>query len=120
MIIKQGSVSVSAKLIHDLRLAIVKGDYPPGSQFPPTRALAVSYGINPNTVQKAMTVLEEEGLLINRGTVGRFVTENAETVAAAHKALKESYMRLALKEARAMGISETEFIDFIKESEGSL
>ncbi|WP_329054953.1 GntR family transcriptional regulator [Amycolatopsis sp. NBC_01488] len=57
-----------------LRDAIKDGDYPPDSTLPKQDDLAVQYDINVNTVRKAISVLESEGLVTSvrrRGTVVR-------------------------------------------------
>ena len=73
--------SVSGQLLHKYRLDIVGGKYPTGSQFPTVRALAYEESVNPNTMQKVLTTLEQDGLLISQGTRGRFVTEDAAVIA---------------------------------------
>ena len=37
---------------------ILNGTYPPGSQLPTVRALATDASVNPNTMQKALSMLE--------------------------------------------------------------
>ncbi|UOZ04633.1 GntR family transcriptional regulator [Amycolatopsis sp. WQ 127309] len=57
-----------------LRDAIKDGDYSPGSTLPKQDDLAEQYDINVNTVRKAISVLEAEGLVTSvrrRGTVVR-------------------------------------------------
>ncbi|WP_410642679.1 GntR family transcriptional regulator [Amycolatopsis sp. lyj-346] len=57
-----------------LRDAIKAGDYPPDSTLPKQDDLADQYDINVNTVRKAISVLESEGLVTSvrrRGTVVR-------------------------------------------------
>ncbi|MFB9909656.1 GntR family transcriptional regulator [Allokutzneria oryzae] len=62
------------ELASTLRAAIERGDYPPGSTLPKQEELAAEYGVNINTVRKAVAVLEAEGLVTpvrRRGTVVR-------------------------------------------------
>ncbi|GGU29045.1 GntR family transcriptional regulator [Lentzea flava] len=57
-----------------LRDAIQRGDYPPGTTLPKQDEIAAEHGININTVRKAVSVLEAEGLVDSvrrRGTVVR-------------------------------------------------
>jgi len=57
-----------------LRDAIQAGDYPPDSTLPKQADLAERYDVNVNTVRKAVSVLEAEGLVTpvrRRGTVVR-------------------------------------------------
>ena len=55
---------------------IAKGVYAPGSKVPSVRELAVIAGVNPNTVQRALSELEDEGVLISRRGDGRYVADN--------------------------------------------
>jgi len=57
-----------------LREAIRRGDYPPGTTLPKQEEIAAAHSININTVRKAISVLEAEGLVDSvrrRGTVVR-------------------------------------------------
>ena len=49
------------QLSRQIRLGIVSGEYAPGERLPPVRELALAAGVNPNTMQRAMTELEREG-----------------------------------------------------------
>ena len=100
-----------------LRLDILAGYYPPGSPFPPVRQLAFEASVNPNTMQKALTVLEEEGLLEGRGTAGRLVTTDTAVVEALAQKLRREYIHRVLEEAQALGITREELAQLLKESE---
>lgn len=54
---------IYSQLAEQMRLSIVSGEYAPGERLPPVRELALSAGVNPNTMQRAMTELEREGLV---------------------------------------------------------
>ena len=56
-----------------IRVTILGGKYVPGQQLPPIRALAEREECNPATVQKALKVLEKQGLIVSRGSKGFFV-----------------------------------------------
>ncbi len=54
-----------------LRERIRSGVYPPGARLPSITALTADTGLSPKTIQKALGVLEAEGLarvVPNRGT----------------------------------------------------
>ena len=42
---------------------ILKGALPPGSRMPSVRSLAMELSINPNTIQKAFSLLETQGYI---------------------------------------------------------
>ena len=60
--------------IQDLiRYGIASGKLRPGEQLPTVRALAVELSVNPNTVIKAYTELERQGVLTTEQGSGTFV-----------------------------------------------
>ncbi len=84
------------QLKEQIALGILTGTYPPGSRLPSVRELAMDAGVNPNTMQRALTELERDGLAHSMGTMGRVVTENREIVnqlrAESAKAVVERYL----------------------------
>lgn len=55
---------------------IISKKYQVNEKLPSVRELAFQYSINPNTVQKALQLLEEDGLIITDSTNGKFVSSN--------------------------------------------
>lgn len=79
----------------------------PGDQLPTIRELSVDLTINPNTVARAYSELEREGLLATQQGRGTFVIElenRAELDALGQQRLCE-LMEHAIVEARALGYS---------------
>ena len=108
---------VFLQMANRLRNDILQGKYAPAAQFPATRQLAGEAGVNPNTAQKALTLLEEEGLLCSKGTVGRFVTEDREILQQATETARREAVRKWLAEAKALGISAAQLVDYIQKEE---
>ena len=75
-----GDRPVYQQIMALIRGAILKGELPPGGKVPSVRDLAAEAQVNPNTMQRALTELEREGLLVSGGTSGRSVTENPEVL----------------------------------------
>ena len=46
------------QIVERFQMLIIKGILPSGSQMPSVRALAVDLALNPNTIQKAYSMLE--------------------------------------------------------------
>ena len=107
--------AVFVQIADRLRNDILIGTYAMGEQFLSVRALAEDAGVNPNTMQRALSVLEEEGLLNSHGTVGRFVTEDSELLKKASDKMRRKTVRRLIEQARALGITSQELIDYIKE-----
>lgn len=110
-----GSEAVFIQIANRLRYEILSGKYPPDGQIPAVRQLAFEAAVNPNTMQKALTVLEEEGILHSRGTIGRFVTSDSAVLEAAAESVRRRAVRSWLSEASLLGITAEELIKYIKE-----
>lgn len=110
----RSGVSMSAQIVDRLRKDILGGVYPQGSAFPTVRQLAKDAAVNPNTMQKALMLLENEGLLVTRGTVGRLVTDDAEALERARLLELDSFVASVIKDARAASLGRAEFIELIE------
>ncbi len=62
------------QLVDRIKLGILSGEFSAGSRMPSVRDLAAEAGVNPNTMQKALSELEREGFLTSQRTSGRFVS----------------------------------------------
>lgn len=69
-----GDRPVYQQIMAAMRGAILTGELEPGRKVPSVRDLAAEAQVNPNTMQRALTELEREGLLVGGGTSGRTVT----------------------------------------------
>ena len=68
------------QLVEKIRLEIVSGKLKSGERLPSVRELALISRVNPNTMQKALAELEDEGLIYTERTNGKFVTDNKELI----------------------------------------
>ena len=71
---------IYAQIIEQMELKICSGVYPLGSKLPSVRDLAREASVNPNTMQRALSKLEESGLLYSVRTSGRYVTEDVNMI----------------------------------------
>ena len=101
-----GSRPIWQQLAEQLTLRILKGEYPPGSRLPAVRDIAAQAGVNPNTMQRAMAQLEQDGLAVGGRTAGRTVTEDAAVI-------REARRKRAILEE--LGYSRESAIALIKE-----
>ncbi len=68
------------QLVEKLQIEIISGKLKPGERIPSVRELALALKVNPNTLQKALSELETEGLIFTERTNGKFVTENSKLI----------------------------------------
>ena len=105
---------VYLQIVSRIRADILSGVYQADQQIPSVRQLAFEAGVNPNTMQRAFSVLEEEQLFVTRGTMGRFITTDTDVLNSARAALRRETIALLVEEARAAGISPDELIEGIR------
>ena len=109
--------AVFVQIARHLQGEILKGTYLPDQQIPSVRQLATEAAVNPNTVQKALTLLEEEGLVCTRGTIGRFVTSEISVLDRAREHMRREMVARWLEEAEDLGLTVTEAIHYMQEEE---
>ncbi len=95
--------------------SVLSGEYKPGDQVPSVRQLALDAAVNPNTVQKAFSELENEKIIISKGTLGRFVTDNTEDIEMARRKTAETIMKKYLKDMEELSIQKEQAITLLKE-----
>ena len=93
---------------------IATGAIATDEKLPSVRALATQLSINPNTIQRAYTELENEGYTYSIPGKGSFAAPRSEGDAARRAELLEKF-RLVAGELRYLGVSEEELYSLIKE-----
>lgn len=106
---------IYAQLIEQIKVGIVTGGFPWGERLPSVRDLATEAGVNPNTMQRAMTELEREGLVYSQRTAGRFVTEDETMIQQAKRGLAERHIKLFLAAMTRLGFQPEEMIDLLRQ-----
>ena len=118
-----GERPVYQQIVATIRAAILTGEYPPGMKVPSVRDLAAQAQVNPNTMQRALTELEREGLLVSGGTSGRTVTENPEVLEEMRASILEALARECAEKFMVFGITPSQaarlLLDLDKEKEES-
>ena len=116
----QDHLPIYAQLMDTLKRRIVTGRYLPGEKLPSVRELAAEAGINPNTVQRAFSELEREGLIYTQRATGKYVTENEADIKSAREDLARTQVSDFLRAMQSLGFSVGDVIVLLqsfKESE---
>ena len=112
-----GSAPIYSQLVEQIKLGIVSGEWIPGQRVPAVRELAVDAGVNPNTMQRALTELERQGLMFSQRTSGRFVTEDTEMIEDAKRTLANRHITAFIRQMQALGYTRQEIVALLEESE---
>ena len=103
------------QLVQQLRIAVVSGAFKSGSRLPSVRELALTAKVNPNTMQKALTELEGEGLVFTERTNGKFVTTDSGLLERAKRALAQGYADRFLGEMAQIGFDRAGALDYLQD-----
>lgn len=79
-----------------------------GDELPSRRVLSALLGVNPNTVQKAYRMLEEEGLIQSHSGAKSYMLLDEEKISRIRGELLETDARAVVRTLRQMGISVEE------------
>ena len=104
---------IYAQVMERVERMIVSGALPPGERLPSVRVFAQEAGVNPNTVQKALTELERGGLIYSQRTSGHFVTEDQAVIARAREALAEMQTERFLQSMQELGFTSAETAELL-------
>ncbi len=96
------------QLMEELKIRIISGIYVSGSKIPSVRELASEAAVNPNTMQKALSELEREGLVFTNRTSGRFITEDKDMIEKMRMNLAKEQLATFLAQMEQLGFSKEE------------
>lgn len=102
------------QIVERVSLDIVAGKYLPGDKLPSVRDLAAEAGVNPNTMQKALSELERNGLVHSLRTSGRFITEDKDMIEQMREELATTQIQEFLNKMRQMGFDQKKVIQLIE------
>ena len=103
------------QIVNSLQRGIAGGVYPPGSRLPSVRELALEAGVNPNTMQRALSELERTGLVCSQRTAGRFVTEDASALSQLRSTMSETIVAELVAKLRGLGLSDGQILSEVQE-----
>ena len=108
----QSKLPLYEQIAQKFQTLILKGALPPDAQMPSVRTMAVELSINPNTIQKAYSLLEQQGYIYPVNGRGNFVSDSSALVRQEKKSLLEDVRQL-IQEGKELGVRQTEFIQVI-------
>ena len=111
-----GNTPIYLQLVQLFRQNIAGGSWSPGERVASVRELALTYGVNPNTVQRALSELEREGLAYTERTSGRFITTDTQRIAATRDQLAEQQVARFLAQMRELGYKRAQLLALIEAS----
>ena len=111
--IMEPGVPIYAQIIRYVKGAVAAGAVADGEELPSRRVLSALLGVNPNTIQKAYRLLEEEGLIRSHPGAKSYVSAPPERAAAIRGELLAGEARRAAEALRRMGLDRGTALELI-------
>lgn len=113
-IIFNNQTPIYLQIVDEIKKQIISGKLLAGTRIPSVRELAIKYQVNPNTMQKALSELENEGLLFTERTNGKFVTTNEKIIETTKAKFAKEITEKFIFEMTTLGITKKEIIERLK------
>ena len=110
-----GTSAIYLQIQRHFEAEIASGRLQPGSKIDSIRSLAVTFQVNPNTIQKSLQELERDGLIYTDRTNGKFVTDDVVLIKSLNKKLVKELLSSFMNEAKKLDISIEEIQEVLNE-----
>jgi len=110
---RQGT-PIYAQIIEQMHMSIANGTFKPGQRLASVRDIATEAEVNPNTMQRALSSLEQEGLLHTERTSGRFITEEESKLDDLRKSLGNRFIDELFSNLEKLGMKKEEIIEAVE------
>lgn len=110
------------QIIRYIQQGLAAGTIRDGDELPSRRVVSALLAVNPNTVQKAFHLLEDEGLVVSRAGAKSYVQASPQQIAALRRALLETEMQAMVDAAKRIGLTREEahcLLDTLYDKEGT-
>ena len=112
------SLPIYVRIVQGIKDAILNKQIKEEEQIASTTYLSKEYKINIATVNKALNILVDEGLVYKKRGIGMFVKSGAlnKLIEERRQVFKERYIVATLTEAKRLDYTEKELQELVKEA----
>lgn len=110
------------QIIRYIQQGLAAGTIRDGDELPSRRVVSALLAVNPNTVQKAFRLLEDEGLVVSRAGAKSYVQASPQQIAALRRVLLKTEMQAMVDAAKRIGLTREEahrLLDTLYDKEGT-
>ncbi len=109
-----GDGPIYQQIVMYIKREISSGIITDGDEMPSRRMLSALLGVNPNTIQKAYKILEDEGIIESHSGAKSVVVLNEEKRIVIKTELIKTDAKNAVNVLKHMGISKTEAVELLE------
>ena len=111
----EDSSPIYLQILLYIKRGVIAGTICDGDELPSRRMLSAFLGVNPNTVQKAYKMLEDEGLIISHSGAKSNMVLTDEAVAKIRQEVLHTDAEAAVRTLKQMGLTKEEVFALISE-----
>lgn len=110
----EDGIPIYLQIVLWLKRGIAAGQIVDGDELPSRRVLSALLGVNPNTVQKAYRMLEEEGLIASQSGAKSTVVLTPQAKLAVRQTLLQTDIKSIVSAMAQMGLSKEEALALVE------
>lgn len=114
----QNDRPIYTQILEQMKRFILSGIFRPGERLPSVRELAADAGVNPNTMQRALSELELTGLIFTVRTSGRFITDKPDLICALKSELAQELLEKLCSDLHTIGFTDREIASLLQNHKG--
>lgn len=110
MIEFQSSKPIYMQIVDKLIIEILQEQRKVGDKLPSVREMAVTMGVNPNTIQRTYSELERMNIVETRRGQGTFVRENMEMLTQIRESIQDEIIKSFVDKMEEIGIKKQQMM----------
>lgn len=111
----EDGMPIYLQIIRFLERGIASGAVRDGDELPSRRVLSARLGVNPNTIQKAFRILEEDGVVTSRAGAKSEVSLTPERAEAIRRRLLEEEAAALARALKQMGLDRDQAAALVRQ-----
>ena len=108
------NIPIYIQLLEYMKIYLISGIFKCGEKLPSVREFAATFKVNPNTMQKALSELEDMKLIYTERTNGKYVTKDEKLI----EKLKDEYALTLAKSyfegMKKIGLGKADSIKYLE------
>ncbi|MCL2580770.1 MAG: GntR family transcriptional regulator [Oscillospiraceae bacterium] len=106
--------SIYEQIVQRFHRSLVSGELSGADRIPSIRDLAVSLGVNTNTIQRAYQEMERSGLIYSKRGMGFFIVEEEQVIEKVKQEVVSQAVVRFLSEMRSLGFDDAKIFEELK------
>lgn len=105
---------IYTQIVEQMQKLIVSGELKPGDKLPSVRDLASEAQVNPNTMMRALSELEQKRLVISHRVNGKTITEDTELINKMKDELAADVINAFMESMKQFGYTKDRITELLK------